>query len=99
MNYNLKKRLGLAALSLIMFIVTLDTTITNIALPTITNAFNSNLDTSNWVSTVYVLVLSALMIPAAKIGDQLGRKKSSFSDYVYLELVHYYVVFLGQLSC
>ncbi|BAN08105.1 DHA2 family efflux MFS transporter permease subunit [Lactiplantibacillus plantarum] len=75
MNYNLKKRLGLAALSLIMFIVTLDTTITNIALPTITNAFNSNLDTSNWVSTVYVLVLSALMIPAAKIGDQLGRKK------------------------
>lgn len=75
MNSNFKRQLGLAALSLIMFIVTLDTTITNIALPTITNAFNSNLDTSNWVSTVYVLVLSALMIPAAKIGDQLGRKK------------------------
>lgn len=75
MNSSFKRQLGLAALSLIMFIVTLDTTITNIALPTITNAFNSNLDTSNWVSTVYVLVLSALMIPAAKIGDQLGRKK------------------------
>ncbi|AGO07071.1 DHA2 family efflux MFS transporter permease subunit [Levilactobacillus brevis] len=75
MNSSFKRQLGLAALSLIMFIVTLDTTITNIALPTITNAFNSNLDTSNWVSTVYVLVLSALMIPTAKIGDQLGRKK------------------------
>ena len=75
MNSNFKRQLGLAALSMIMFIVTLDTTITNIALPTITSAFNSNLDISNWVSTVYVLVLSALMIPAAKIGDQLGRKK------------------------
>ncbi|WP_260376516.1 hypothetical protein [Leuconostoc falkenbergense] len=37
MNTKIKKQLGLIALALIMFIVTLDTTITNIALPTITD--------------------------------------------------------------
>lgn len=72
---SMKLVIGLIALSLSMFIVTLDTTITNIALPTITNYFNSTLLMSNWVSTVYVLVLSVLIIPASKLGDQFGRKK------------------------
>lgn len=75
MNNTLKQNLGLLAMSLIMFIVTLDTTITNIALPTITTFFKTNLDLSNWISNIYVLILSVLMIPASKIADQLGRKK------------------------
>lgn len=74
MNNTLKQNLGLLAMSLIMFVVTLDTTITNIALPTITTFFKTDLDLSNWISTIYVLILSVLMIPASKIADQLGRK-------------------------
>ncbi|MFT8872263.1 MAG: MFS transporter [Sporolactobacillus sp.] len=66
---------GLVALSLIMFIVTLDSTITNIALPTITTDFNADLANSNWFSTIYVLILSVFMIPASKLADQLGRKR------------------------
>lgn len=45
---------GLIGLSLIMFMVTLDTTITNIALPAITDSFKSNLTDTNWISTIYV---------------------------------------------
>lgn len=75
----IKKRLnnvlGLTALSMIMFMVTLDSTITNIALPTISNYFNANLTNSNWISTIYVLVLSVFIIPASKLADQLGRKR------------------------
>jgi len=37
-----KKIFGLITLSLIMFMVTLDTTITNIALPNMTDFFKSN---------------------------------------------------------
>ncbi|MFT8317594.1 MAG: MFS transporter [Sporolactobacillus sp.] len=70
-----KNILGLIALSMIMFIVTLDSTITNIALPTITSFFKVNLTNSNWISTVYVLVLSVFIIPASKLADQLGRKR------------------------
>jgi EmrB/QacA subfamily drug resistance transporter len=73
---NASKRIGgLIALCLMMFIVTLDSTITNIALPTITKDFSTTLATSNWISTIYVLVISVFMIPAAKVADQLGRKK------------------------
>ena len=82
MKNNLKQKLGLLALMLIMFVVTLDTTITNIALPNITDYFGTKLTVSNWVSTVYVLILSVLMIPAAKLGDQLGRKKVILSGLI-----------------
>ncbi|WP_204988039.1 MFS transporter [Sporolactobacillus pectinivorans] len=75
LSEKVKNILGLTALSMIMFIVTLDTTITNIALPTITSYFHANLIDSNWVSTIYVLVLSVSMIPASKLADQLGRKR------------------------
>ncbi|GAF39846.1 hypothetical protein JCM14202_1723 [Agrilactobacillus composti DSM 18527 = JCM 14202] len=70
-----KSFFGLVTLSLIMFMVTLDTTITNIALPDITSAFNSNLTDTNWISTIYVLVMAIVIIPASKFGDQFGRKK------------------------
>lgn len=74
-NIKVKNALGLTALSMIMFVVTLDTTITNIALPTITSYFKANLTDSNWISTVYVLVLSVFIIPASKLADQFGRKR------------------------
>ncbi|WP_225417969.1 MFS transporter [Levilactobacillus huananensis] len=72
---SLRGRLGLIALCLIMFIVTLDTTITNIALPDITKYFNASVTNTNWISTIYVLAMSVFIIPAAKFGDQFGRKK------------------------
>ncbi|MFT8606630.1 MAG: MFS transporter [Liquorilactobacillus ghanensis] len=75
MKHNYLKMGGLTALILIMFIVTLDSTITNIALPAITSDFSSTLTDSNWVSTVYMLTLSVFMIPGAKFADQFGRKK------------------------
>lgn len=70
-----KRFLGLISLSLIMFMVTLDTTITNIALPNITNYFKSDLTDTNWISTIYVLIMAIAIIPASKFGDQFGRKK------------------------
>ena len=83
--------MGLIALSLVMFIVTLDTTITNIGLPTITNYFHTSLTNANWISTVYVLVLSVFIIPASKLADQFGRKK--------LMLIGLVLFGLGSVLC
>lgn len=69
------KILGFTALAIAMFMGTLDTTITNIALPDITNYFKSSLNDASWISTIYVLSLSVFMITASKIADQFGRKK------------------------
>lgn len=73
---NKKKIFGFAGLIIAMFIGTLDSTITNIALPTITTYFKSNLNDTTWITTIYVLGLSVFMITASKLADQFGRKKT-----------------------
>ncbi|OPJ64033.1 MFS transporter [Clostridium oryzae] len=74
MNKN-RNILAFIGLTIAAFLGTLDSTIVNIALPDITNYFNSSLNDSSWVSTIYVLALSVFLISAAKLGDQFGRKK------------------------
>lgn len=70
-----KRILGFTALMIATFLGTLDSTIVNIAIPTITSYFKSSLDDTSWISTIYVLSLSVFMITASKIADQFGRKK------------------------
>ncbi|XGV94797.1 MAG: MFS transporter [Leptolyngbya sp. BL-A-14] len=60
-------------LSFTMF--TLDTSIVNIALPTLTKAFQVHLATAQWVVISYLIVLTALTLSAARLGDLLGRQR------------------------
>ena len=69
------KFLGFVAMAIAMFMGTLDGTIINIALPTITEHYKSSLNNTSWISTIYVLSISVFMITASKIADQFGRKK------------------------
>lgn len=61
------------ALGLIMF--TLDSSTVNIALPTITKAFNTHLAVSQWVIISYLIVVTTLIFSAARLGNMLGRRK------------------------
>lgn len=70
-----KHVIGFIALTIAMFMGTLDSTIINIALPEITKYFHSTLKDTSWISTIYVLGLSVFMITASKLADQFGRKK------------------------
>lgn len=70
-----KKALSFVALTIAMFVGILDSTIVNIALPDIMTYFHANLPDTSWVSSIYVLALSAFMITSAKLADQYGRKK------------------------
>ncbi|WP_035140240.1 MFS transporter [Fischerella sp. PCC 9605] len=54
---------------------TLDNSIVNIALPSITNAFHTDLATAQWVIVSYLIVLTALMLSAARLGNMFGRQK------------------------
>lgn len=54
---------------------TIDTSIVNIALPTLTTAFQVHLTTAQWVVISYLIVLAALTLSAARLGDLLGREK------------------------
>jgi EmrB/QacA subfamily drug resistance transporter len=70
-----KRKWGvLAVISLSLFIVLLDVTIVNIALPHIMTAFKVGLSSIEWVFNVYTLVFAALLLNLGKLGDLFGRR-------------------------
>lgn len=66
---------ALGALALAMLTIGLDSTILNVAVPTLAVALHASNDQLQWFSAVYTLVLAALLLPAGTLGDRFGRKK------------------------
>lgn len=60
-------------LGVLMF--TLDTSIVNIALPTLVKIFHTTFATIQWVVLSYLLVVTTLVLGAARFGDMLGKKR------------------------
>jgi len=54
---------------------TLDSSIVNIALPSLTKNLVSDLSVSRWVVIIYLLVISCLLLPFGKISDLYGRRR------------------------
>jgi EmrB/QacA subfamily drug resistance transporter len=72
---NGKRKWGvLAIISFSLFMILLDVTIVNIALPNIMTAFKVNLSSVEWVFNVYVLVFASLLLTLGKLGDLFGRR-------------------------
>ncbi len=53
---------------------TIDTSIVNIALPTLVKDLQTDFATVQWVGLSYVLVVTSLVLGAARLGDILGKK-------------------------
>lgn len=64
----------LAVLLVGMFMSLLDTTIVNVALPTIRDSINANESTLAWIISGYALAFGLVLIPAGRIGDRFGHK-------------------------
>lgn len=60
-------------LGVLMF--TLDTSIVNIALPTLVEIFQTTFATIQWVVLSYLLVVTTLVLGVARLGDMLGKKR------------------------
>jgi EmrB/QacA subfamily drug resistance transporter len=54
--------------------VTLDTTIVNIALPSAQRSLGFSTDSRQWVVTAYALAFGSLLLLGGKLGDLFGRK-------------------------
>ncbi|MGI3784306.1 MAG: MFS transporter [Janthinobacterium lividum] len=57
-----------------MFIALLDTTIVNVALPTIRTSLNASESVLSWIISGYALAFGLALIPAGRIGDRIGHK-------------------------
>lgn len=65
----------LATVSVGTFMATLDSSIVNVALPTISGKLHADLSILQWVVTAYLLTISSLLPVFGRIADLLGRKR------------------------
>lgn len=65
----------LIAIGVGTFMSALDGSVVNISLPLITRTFNSSIAAAEWVVTVYLLVLSGLLLSFGRLGDLQGHKR------------------------
>ncbi|MGL4522034.1 MAG: DHA2 family efflux MFS transporter permease subunit [Bacilli bacterium] len=63
------------AVSLGLFLVFLDSTVVNIAIPTIINDFSIQLSEASWIINAFVLTLAISLITFGKLADMFGRVK------------------------
>lgn len=63
------------ALSLAQFIMTVDTTIMNIAIPSIVDDLGTTVGAVQTAITMYALTMAAFMLIGAKLGEIYGRKR------------------------
>ena len=64
----------LVVLCLGFFMILLDTTIVNIAIPSIIDSLKATLDQILWVLNAYILVYAVLLITAGRLGDLYGQR-------------------------
>jgi EmrB/QacA subfamily drug resistance transporter len=67
--------LALVAASLPMFMATLDNLVMTGALPVISRHLHPSVEQLQWFVNAYTLAFATLMIPAATLGDRLGRRR------------------------
>ena len=70
-----RRRLTLVAMCFGQGMILLDTTIVNVALPSIQAELGATPATLEWVINAYVLALAALILVGGTLGDRFGRKR------------------------
>jgi EmrB/QacA subfamily drug resistance transporter len=69
-----RRGVALAVLCLAAFTINLDTTIVNIALPSLVVQLDASTRELQWVVDAYTLTFAALVLAAGSLGDRYGRK-------------------------
>ncbi|MFV1230185.1 MFS transporter, partial [Klebsiella pneumoniae] len=69
------KNFVLALLAMAQFVVVLDASIVNVALPSIGRALDFAQDDLSWVVNAYTLVFGGFLLLGGRAGDLIGRRK------------------------
>ena len=69
-----RKWLTLASVSFGLFMIMLDNTVVNVALPSIQRDLGADLSELEWIVTGYALTFASLMLVGGKVADAYGRR-------------------------
>ncbi len=70
-----RRKVILAACALSLFIVSLDNTVVNVALPAIRRDLHASVTGLQWIVDAYPLVLASLLMLAGTTADRVGRRR------------------------
>ena len=86
-----RKWLVLAAVAMGIFLSTVDASIVNVALPTLSRSFGSTFAVVQWVVLAYLLTISTLMLSVGRLGDMIGKKPIYTAGFI--------VFTIGSMLC
>lgn len=66
---------ALASLSLSILLSALGTSIANVGLPSLAQAFGASFQAVQWVVLAYLLAITSLIVSVGRLGDLLGRRR------------------------
>ncbi len=75
-----------AAVSIGIFMSTLDVSIVNISLPRIMTGLNTSFDAVQWVILAYLLTITSLLLAFGRLADLAGRKKVYIAGFIVFVL-------------
>jgi MFS family permease len=65
-----------------MLLSALGTSIANVGLPTLVQAFDASFQAVQWVVLAYLLAVTTLVVSAGRLGDALGRAGCCWPGWV-----------------
>lgn len=68
-------RWALVGLSLSMLLPSLGTSVANVALPTLAQAFTASFQEVQWIVLAYLLTITILIVSVGRLGDIIGRRR------------------------
>src|ERR687896_1257874 len=81
-----RKWLALALLAAAQFVVVLDASIVNVALPSIGESLHFSQDDLSWVVNAYVLTFGGFLLLGGRMADLLGRRRLFMGGLVLFAL-------------
>ncbi|MBK8026943.1 MAG: MFS transporter [Chloroflexi bacterium] len=67
---------ALAVIAVALLVISLDNTILNVALPSISRALNASAGDLQWIIDSYVLVFASLLLTMGAFSDRIGRRRA-----------------------
>jgi EmrB/QacA subfamily drug resistance transporter len=70
-----KRWYALAVLCMVLLIISIDNTVLNLALPSISKGLGATASQLQWIVDAYTLVFASLLLTTGSIGDRYGRRR------------------------
>jgi MFS family permease len=75
-KWHKRRWIALVFLGFSLLVISLDTTVVNLALPSISKELGSSSSGLQWIVDAYILVFASSLLTLGSIGDRIGRKRT-----------------------